>query len=97
MSLQVETLEQSFEKVKPYANEFVEGFYENLFTQSPEAKPLFAHTNMAKQKKMVSSTDASDRTQLSKTRPKTGRLNLHRLRQAHLQHMWTLLLSRILS
>jgi hemoglobin-like flavoprotein len=56
MSLQVETLEQSFEKVKPHADDFVNRFYENLFTQSPEAKPLFAHTNMAKQKKMLLSS-----------------------------------------
>jgi hemoglobin-like flavoprotein len=56
MSLKVEMLEQSFEKVKPHANEFVNGFYENLFAQSPEAKPLFAHTNMVKQKTMLLSS-----------------------------------------
>ncbi len=56
MSLKVETLEQSFEKVKPHADDFVNGFYDNLFTQSPEAKPLFSHTNMAKQKKMLLSS-----------------------------------------
>ena len=51
--LQVELLEQSFEEVKPHANEFVSSFYDNLFTASPEAKPLFQHTNMAAQKKML--------------------------------------------
>ncbi|MGB3532000.1 MAG: globin family protein [Microcoleaceae cyanobacterium] len=56
MSLKIETLEQSFEKVKPYANEFVNGFYDNLFTQSPETKLLFAYTNMAKQKTMLLSS-----------------------------------------
>ncbi|MGB3402865.1 MAG: globin family protein [Microcoleaceae cyanobacterium] len=56
MSLKIETLEQSFEKVKPHANEFVEGFYENLFTQNPEAQLLFAHTNMVKQKTMLLSS-----------------------------------------
>lgn len=51
--LQVELLEQSFESVKPQANEFVESFYDNLFTANPEAKPLFEHTDMAKQKNML--------------------------------------------
>ena len=53
MSLNVELLEQSFEKVKPEANEFVESFYSNLLTDNPEAKPLFAHTDMKKQRQML--------------------------------------------
>ncbi|MEM6611997.1 MAG: globin family protein [Cyanobacteria bacterium P01_C01_bin.72] len=53
MPLQVEVLEQSFESIKPRANEFVDSFYQNLFTANPEAKPLFEHTNMASQKKML--------------------------------------------
>ena len=48
-ALQVELLEQSFEKVKPQAKEFAASFYQNLFTDYPDAKPLFAHTNMAEQ------------------------------------------------
>ncbi|MGP1375363.1 MAG: globin family protein [Almyronema sp.] len=48
-TLQIELLEQSFEKVKPQANEFVTSFYNNLFTDYPAAKPLFAHTNMSEQ------------------------------------------------
>ena len=56
MSLQVELLEQSFDKVKPQANEFVGSFYENLFTAHPEAKPLFETTDMeAQQKKLLAS------------------------------------------
>ncbi|MFE1746306.1 globin family protein [Coleofasciculus sp. H7-2] len=51
MSLNVELLEQSFEKVKPHADEFVASFYENLFAAHPEVKPLFAKTNMAEQRK----------------------------------------------
>lgn len=47
--LQVELLEQSFEKVKPQANEFITSFYDNLFTDYPAAKPLFAHANMSEQ------------------------------------------------
>ena len=53
MSLQVELLESSFEKVKPNADEFVSSFYDNLFTMYPEAKPLFTHSNMAEQKKKL--------------------------------------------
>ena len=53
MSLQVELLEQSFESIKPHANEFVSSFYENLFTANPEAKPLFETTNMQVQKKKL--------------------------------------------
>ena len=48
-ALKVELLEQSFERIKPQANEFVGSFYENLFTDYPAAKPLFAHANMAEQ------------------------------------------------
>jgi len=40
MSLNVEFLEQSFEKIKPLADEFATSFYEKLFTDHPELKPL---------------------------------------------------------
>ncbi|ELS02390.1 hemoglobin-like flavoprotein [Xenococcus sp. PCC 7305] len=53
MSLQVELLEESFEAIKPQANEFVNSFYENLFTANPEAKPLFDTTDMTEQKKKL--------------------------------------------
>jgi nitric oxide dioxygenase len=53
LSLQVELLETSFEKIKPHANDFVDSFYKNLFTATPEAKPLFAHTNMEMQKQKL--------------------------------------------
>ncbi|MBP0018118.1 MAG: globin [Cyanobacteria bacterium SBLK] len=53
MSLQVETLERSFEQIKPQADEFVNSFYENLFSANPEAKPLFGSTDMAAQKKKL--------------------------------------------
>jgi len=51
--LKIQLLEESFGKVAPQANEFVAGFYNNLFTDYPAAKPLFTHTNMAKQQKML--------------------------------------------
>ncbi|MEG4533914.1 pentapeptide repeat-containing protein [Microcoleus sp. D2_18a_D3] len=53
MSLNVELLEQSFEKIKPRADEFAASFYEKLFTTHPELKPLFAKTDMAKQQKKL--------------------------------------------
>ena len=56
MSLQVELLEQSFEAIKPQADAFVVSFYDNLFTAYPEAKPLFANTNMEEQKKKLLSS-----------------------------------------
>ncbi|MEM8638021.1 MAG: globin family protein [Cyanobacteria bacterium P01_G01_bin.54] len=56
MSLNVELLEQSFEKIKPNADAFVTSFYDNLFTANPEAAPLFAGTDMASQKKKLLSS-----------------------------------------
>ncbi|MEG3923231.1 globin domain-containing protein [Microcoleus sp. D3_18a_C4] len=53
MSLNVELLEQSFEKIKPSADEFAASFYEKLFTAHPELKPLFAKTDMEKQQKKL--------------------------------------------
>ena len=53
MSLQVETLRESFKKVKPQADAFVESFYDNLFTDYPAAKPLFEHSDMSKQSTML--------------------------------------------
>ena len=51
--LQVEIIENSFEKIKPYGEEFAASFYENLFMADPEAKPLFANTEMSNQQKKL--------------------------------------------
>ncbi|MGF1459214.1 MAG: globin family protein [Leptolyngbyaceae cyanobacterium] len=51
--LKIQLLEESFGKVAPQADAFVGSFYDNLFTDYPAAKPLFTHTNMGKQKKML--------------------------------------------
>jgi hemoglobin-like flavoprotein/uncharacterized protein YjbI with pentapeptide repeats len=53
MSLNVELLEQSFERIKPRADKFAASFYENLFKLYPEVKPLFAKTDMANQQKKL--------------------------------------------
>ncbi|MFB2921391.1 globin domain-containing protein [Aerosakkonema funiforme] len=49
MSLKVELLEQSFQRIKPHAEEFAASFYENLFAANPRVKPLFAHSDIKKQ------------------------------------------------
>ncbi len=51
--LQVKLLETSFEKVKPQADAFVNSFYDNLFNLYPETKPLFANSDMEKQKEKL--------------------------------------------
>ncbi len=53
MGLNVDLLESSFEQIKPRATEFVASFYDNLFAAHPEAKPLFAHTDMTSQQKKL--------------------------------------------
>ncbi|MEL7086794.1 MAG: globin family protein [Cyanobacteria bacterium P01_A01_bin.3] len=53
MSLNVELLESSFEKIKPYGTSFTESFYSNLFESAPEAKPLFANTDIKEQQKKL--------------------------------------------
>ena len=42
MSIQIELLEQSFNCIKPYGNQFASSFYEHLFKASPETKSLLA-------------------------------------------------------
>ncbi len=46
MGLNVELLEQSFELVAPQSNKLVETFYQHLFEDYPEVKPLFADADM---------------------------------------------------
>ena len=53
MSLNVEVLEQSFERVKPHATEFASSFYNNLLTDYPQLRPLFANTTMEEQEKKL--------------------------------------------
>jgi hypothetical protein len=40
MSLNIELLEETFQRVKLHADQFAASFYENLFTAYPEVKPL---------------------------------------------------------
>lgn len=51
MALNVELLESSFQAVAPKADELANTFYDQLFTDYPAVKPLFANTDLAEQKK----------------------------------------------
>ncbi|MEO1591000.1 MAG: globin domain-containing protein [Cyanobacteria bacterium J06632_22] len=51
--LNVKLLEDSFALVAPQADALVATFYDNLFTDYPAAKPLFEHSDMAKQGQML--------------------------------------------
>ncbi len=57
--LQPEILYDSFGKIELNIQNFATSFYDNLFTMYPEAKPLFATTNMEEQKeKLIDSLKA---------------------------------------
>ena len=51
--LKVDILQESFNALAPRANELVSRFYEELFLRHPEVKPLFAHADLAHQKKKL--------------------------------------------
>jgi hemoglobin-like flavoprotein len=53
MSLDIETLETSFDLIAPRGEELVDVFYTRLFEAAPSVEPLFAHTDMQKQKSML--------------------------------------------
>lgn len=50
MSLDIDLIRSSFEKAKPIAQDVVNQFYEFLFSDYPEAKPLFEGVQMENQK-----------------------------------------------
>lgn len=56
MSFNVEVLEQSFSRIKPYSNQFAFKFYQNLFADYPQVRPLFANTDMEVQEKKLMQT-----------------------------------------
>lgn len=53
MSLNVELLESSFSQIKEQRTDFTTCFYNNLFADYPEVKPLFARTQMEEQPKKL--------------------------------------------
>jgi methyl-accepting chemotaxis protein len=56
MSVDVTTLETSFDLVAPRGGELVDIFYANLFAAAPAVQPLFADTDLAQQKAMLLGT-----------------------------------------
>ena len=53
MSLNITILEQSFERVKPNSSEFSRIFYNNLLTDYPQLRRLFAKTDMEQQQQKL--------------------------------------------
>jgi hemoglobin-like flavoprotein len=53
MPLQIGLLEESFDLVAPRAEDLVERFYERLFAIAPEVRPLFAGTDLPRQRQML--------------------------------------------
>lgn len=56
MSLNLEALETSFDLIAPRGDELMDVFYERLFAAAPAVKPLFAATDLKRQKTMLLGT-----------------------------------------
>jgi methyl-accepting chemotaxis protein len=56
MTLDIENLETSFDLVAGSGDELVSDFYERLFATAPAVKPLFAGTDLRRQRAMLLST-----------------------------------------
>ena len=53
MSLDLQSLETSFDLVAPRGDELMDVFYARLFAAAPAVRPLFAGTDMRRQKGML--------------------------------------------
>lgn len=53
MNLNIDALETSFDHLAPRGDELVDVFYGRLFAVAPGVKPLFARTDLKKQKGML--------------------------------------------
>jgi hemoglobin-like flavoprotein len=56
MNLDLEALETSFDLVAPHGDELMDLFYSRLFEAAPAVVPLFAHTDLRRQKTMLLGT-----------------------------------------
>ena len=56
MNLNLEALETSFDLIAPRGDDLVDVFYARLFTAAPAVKPLFAATDLQRQKTMLLGT-----------------------------------------
>lgn len=79
MNLDLEALETSFDVVAPRGEELVDEFYSRLFEAAPAVMPLFADTDLQRQKKMLlarSSCCASRCATSTRSSPNCGSLVL---------------------
>jgi hemoglobin-like flavoprotein len=53
MTLNLNALEESFDLVAPQGDELMDVFYARLFAKAPAVKPLFAGTDLRRQKAML--------------------------------------------
>ena len=53
MSLNLKALETSFDLIAPRGDELMDVFYSRLFAAAPAVKPLFANTDLQRQKSML--------------------------------------------
>ena len=53
MNLDLETLETTFDLVAPRGEELMDVFYARLFAAAPAVEPLFANTDIGRQKAML--------------------------------------------
>ena len=53
MNLNIDALEASFDHLAARGDELVESFYQRLFTVAPGVRPLFAGTDLKRQKGML--------------------------------------------
>ena len=51
--MDLDALETSFDLIAPRGEELVDTFYTRLFEAAPAVEPLFAHTDLRKQKAML--------------------------------------------
>ncbi len=56
MALDIDALETSFDLVAPQGDQLVETFYARLFAAAPAVQPLFAGTDLRRQKAMLLAT-----------------------------------------
>lgn len=56
MNLDLDALEESFDLVAPRGDELMDVFYARLFAVAPAVRPLFAGTDLKKQKTMLLGT-----------------------------------------
>ena len=73
--MDLDALETSFDLVAPRGDELMNAFYSRLFAAAPAVKPLFAHTDMRKQKAMLLSALVLIRKSLRDLEPLVPKLH----------------------